>query len=59
MKGYLIAKNIFVAEVTLKSRQNYNFEISCFALLQWKAKLETLLNFGLHFIYEKGYKNIN
>ena len=34
MKGYLIAKNIFVAEVTFKNRKNYDFEISCFALLQ-------------------------
>ena len=41
----------------LKNRKNYDFEISCFAFLQWKTKLETLLNFELHFIHKTGYKN--
>ena len=40
-----------------KNRKNYDFEISCFAFLQWKTKLETLLNFELHFIHKTGYKN--
>ena len=29
----------------------------CLAFLQWKTKLETLLNFELHFIHKKSYKN--
>ena len=31
----------------------------CLAFLQWKTKLEALLNFVLKFIHKKGYKNID
>ena len=39
-------------------KKKKDFEISCFLFLQWKTKLETLLNFELHFIHKKGYKNM-
>ena len=39
--------------------EKYDFEIFCFVFLQWKTKLQTLLNFELHFIHKRGYKNID
>ena len=42
-----------------KKIYKYDFERSRFVFLQRKPKLETLLNFELHIIHTKGYKNID
>ena len=54
-QNFEICTQLFIINFVsfLKNRKNYDFEISCFAFLQWETKLEALLNFVLHFIHKK------